>query len=48
MVLSKNEILVGNGYATNDMFKLSVINWDSSGCTYIVDSFIYGMVVWDI
>ena len=25
MVLSKNGILVGNGYATNDKFKLSVI-----------------------
>ena len=40
MVLSKNEILVGSGCATKDMFKMSVINQDVSSCTYIVDSFI--------
>ena len=42
------QILIGNGYATNDMFKLGVINKDVFGCAYIVDSFIYGMLDWNI
>ena len=48
MILSKNGILVGYGYATNDMFKLNVINKDVSSYAYIVDSFICGMLDIDI
>ena len=36
--MSKNEIFVGKGYATDDMYKLSIINKEVSGCVYIVDS----------
>ena len=38
LILSKNEIFVGKGYATNDMYKLSIINKEVFGCAYIVDS----------
>ena len=38
LILSKNEIFVGKGYATDDMYKLSIINKEVSSCTYIVDS----------
>ena len=38
LILSKNGIFVGKGYATNDMYKLSIINKEVFGCAYIVDS----------
>ena len=38
LILSKNEIYVGKGYATNGMYKLSIINKEISSCAYIVDS----------
>ena len=38
LILSKNEIFVGKGYATDDMYKLSIINKEVSSCAYIVDS----------
>ena len=38
LILSKNGIFVGKGYAANDMYKLSIINKKVSGCAYIVDS----------
>ena len=38
LILSKNEIFVGEGYVTNIMYKLSIINKEVSGRTYIVDS----------
>ena len=38
LILSKNEIFVGKGYATDDMYKLSIIDEDIYGCAYIVDS----------
>ena len=36
--MSKNEIFVGKRYATDDMYKLSIINKEVSSCVYIVDS----------
>ena len=38
LILSKNEIFVGKGYATDSMYKLSIINKEVFGCAYIVDS----------
>ena len=38
LTLSKNVILVGKGYATDGMYKLSIINKEVSGCAYIIDS----------
>ena len=38
LILSKNGMFVGKGYAANDMYKLSIINKKVSGCAYIVDS----------
>ena len=38
LILSKNGIFVGKGYAIDDMYKLSIINKEVSGCAYIVDS----------
>ena len=38
LILSKNRIFVGNGYATDGMYKLSIINKEVSNCAYIVDS----------
>lgn len=36
--MSKNGIFVEKGYAINDMYKLSIINKEISGCANIVDS----------
>ena len=36
--MSTNGIFVGKGYATNGMYKLSIINKEVFGCAYIVDS----------
>ena len=36
--LSKNGIFVGNGYATDGIYKLSIINKEVYSCAYIVDS----------
>ena len=38
LILSKNEIFVGKEYATDDMYKLNIINKEVYGCAYIVDS----------
>ena len=38
LILSKNGIYVGKRYATNGMYKLSIINKEVSGCAYFVDS----------
>ena len=38
LILSKNKIFVRKGYATNDMYKLSIINKEVFGCAYIVES----------
>ena len=38
LILSKNGIFVGKGYATDGMYKLSIINKEVSSCAYIVDS----------
>ena len=38
LILSKNGIFVGNGYITDGMYKLSIINKEVSNCAYIVDS----------
>ena len=38
LILSKNGIFVGKGYATNGMYKLSIINKEVFGHAYIVDS----------
>ena len=38
LILSKNGIFVGMGYATNGMYKLNIINKEVSSCAYIVDS----------
>ena len=38
LILSKNGIFVGKGYATDGMYKLSIINKEVSNCAYIVDS----------
>ena len=38
LILSKNGIFVGKGYAIDDMYKLSIINKEVSSCAYIVDS----------
>ena len=38
LILSKNGIFVGNGYITDGMHKLSIINKEVSNCAYIVDS----------
>ena len=38
LILSKNRIFVGKGYATDGMYKLSIINKEISNCAYIVDS----------
>ena len=38
LILSKNGIFVGNGYITDGMYKLSIINKEVSSCAYIVDS----------
>ena len=38
LILSKNGIFVGKGYATDDMYKLSIIIKEVSVCAYIVDS----------
>ena len=37
LILSKNGIFVRKGYATNGMYKLSIINKKVSGCVYIID-----------
>ena len=44
LILSKNGIFVGKGYATNGMYKLNIINKEVSSCAYIVDSHICGML----
>ena len=44
LILSKNEIFVGKGYATNGMYKLNIINKEVSSCAYIVDSHICDML----
>ena len=36
--LSKNGIFVGKGYATDGIYKISIINKEVSSCAYIVDS----------
>ena len=36
--LSKNGIFVEKGYATDGIYKLSIINKEVSSCAYIVDS----------
>ena len=38
LILSKNGIFVGKRYATDSMYKLSIINKEVSGCAYFVDS----------
>ena len=38
LILSKNGIFVGNGYITDGMYKLSIINKEVSNCAYIVES----------
>ena len=38
LILSKNGIFVGKGYATDGMHKLSIFNKEVSSCSYIVDS----------
>ena len=38
LILSKNGIFVGKGYATDGMYKLSIINKEVCSCAYIVDS----------
>ena len=38
LILSKNGIFVGKRYATDDMYKLSIINKEVSSCAYFVDS----------
>ena len=38
LILSKNGIFVGKGYATDGIYKLSIINKEVSSCAYIVDS----------
>ena len=41
LILSKNGIFVGKRYATNGMYKLSIINKEVFGCAYMVDFFIF-------
>ena len=38
LILFKNGIFIGKGYATDGMYKLSIINKEVSCCVYIVDS----------
>ena len=38
LILSKNGIFVGKGYAIDGLYKLSIINKEVSSCAYIVNS----------